>query len=436
VLALRLIVEWDGVVLEDRLFRHRDLVLVGTGPHATVVAPGPEERYVAFVRRGDAWELRLPAGVARALEVPGEPAHDGAMAVRRTLAVAGVEAARCGALQFAGATVSFELVPLAGARGDRALWGWTAAALLLALAGGGSYELVRAYHGDDSESWAHMRPQPRPERGHLHVRLGPDGAGASRPQAGLGAALHGTADGGKTPLPPTPPPVQSTRALHPTPAPAAPSRAERIERAQAALLNADLRRAADEFSRAEKEGPLDYDQLNWLGLAHYMQGAYDQASDAWERARTLDPDRADAINNLANVAKRRHDEHAERSLIDAALSLSSDDCHATNGLALILAKGGKNREALAMLERSDAACGGGYAYTAIQRAAVLALAGDRDGAFGELERGLGQLDRLVPIKEFEVWNDLTLDPAFASLRGDRRFIALVQRYLPRASRKG
>ncbi len=466
MLALRIIVEWDGTVVEDRLYRERDLVLVGSGPAAQTVAPGPDGRYVAFVRRGNAWSLHVPAGVVRAIDVPGEPLADGERGYKRTLSLSGVETARCGSLVFDDASgevggasrdasgeavpgrrpatiVTFELCELGGTRRDRALYGWAAAALLLAVVGGGTYKLSRMLGPGDRPQWGRPEPLAARDANYLRIKLGPDGKGASRPQAGRGQMLRARPRGTKKALK-KPPQVASVAKRHlgnrKAPAivkPTVKPRVELIQEAQAALLNADLREAVDSFSKAEKDGPLDYDQLNWLGLAHYMQGSYDDAERVWQKARALDPLRPDAINNLANVAKRRGDTAAEIALIGEALSLSPNDCHATNGLALALAKSSdpaQRARAAAMLATSDTACGGDYAYTSIQRAALFALDGQRDAAFKALESGLAHVDTLVPIKEFEVWTDLTLDPAFASLRGDARFTSLTTRYLPRATK--
>ena len=94
-----MMVEWDGMVVEDRLYRKRSRVLVGSGPAANSVAPGPEGRYIAFVRRRDAWSLEVPPGMVRAIEVPGESVADGASGYRRTLSLSG-ESTRCGSFRF------------------------------------------------------------------------------------------------------------------------------------------------------------------------------------------------------------------------------------------------------------------------------------------------------------------------------------------------
>ncbi len=440
MLALRIIVEWDGAVVEDRLYRERDLVLVGSGPAAHSVAPGPEGRYVCFVRRGEAWQLHVPGGLVRAIDVPGEALVDGDKGYKRTLALVGVETVRCGSLVFEDAIVTFELCEMGRKRRDAALLGWAAAALLLALAGSFGYQVVRAVGNGERRQWGRPQPLASRDASTLRIRLGPDGNGASRPQAGRGQTLHGQAHGTKRPpakselLATAPARHLGNRHAPKRIVPTAKPRTQLLDEAEAALLNADLREAVDGFSKADKDAPLDYDQLNWLGLAHYMQGQYDDAERVWQKARTMDPMRPDAINNLANVAKRRGDTAAEIALINDALALAPDDCHATNGLALALAKSNERARTTETLAKSDAACGGNYAYTSIQRAALLALDGHRDAAFEELEAGLARIDTLVPIKEFEVWTDLTLDPAFASLRGDARFATLTAKYLPRAAK--
>jgi hypothetical protein len=123
------------------------------------------------------------------------------------------------------------------------------------------------------------------------------------------------------------------------------------------------------------------------------------AQATWSRARVLDPSRPEAINNLASVAKRR----------------------------------GDIASALRLLDRGDVDCGGHYPYPATQRAGILALDGRREQALAQLELGLAAVDALLPIKEFEVLEDLRCDAAFAALRGDARFAALIARYLPRAA---
>jgi hypothetical protein len=470
-IAIRVRVTWDDTILEDRVFVGRKQVRIGAGQWAQASTPGQADRYVTLRRRGAGIELRIDPGAAEVIEFPGEERVDlGGMTtpfVRRLDPPYGSGKLTVGAANGTPTTIEFERVVVGDQARDRALLAWTAAAAVLALLSGGSYRLVRLFGDGDKPQWGRPPTISDRDASRMRVRIGPDGVGASRPQAGRGSALHGTPTGTPRALLAEShswPNLPETQAAHPrprhpsiersgtlaveppavrtnrrpptvtlTPRVKEPPRDQVIEEAQGALLAADLRRAIDSFSRASKQAPLDYDQLNWLGLAHYLTAEYDDAERVWKEARVLDANRPDAVNNLASVAKRRGRTDEELALLAAALALQPKDCHASNSLALAQAKSGRRDQALATLAESDVSCGGGYAYTAIQKAGILALSGDRDGALTELESGLSRVDTLIAVKEFEVWIDLSLDPAFSSLRASPRFAQLVTKYLPRAA---
>jgi Flp pilus assembly protein TadD len=466
-LAIRVRVTWDETVVEDRLWVGRRPVRIGAGRLAAAATPGERERYATLRLRGKALELRIEPGAAARVEFPGEPPVEvGDQPYVRLLQPpfgSGRLVVLCDGKE---TLVDFERTQVGDEAGDRALWAWGAAALFLATMGGGGYKLVRQYGDGDRPLFGRPPALSEHDASRVRVQIGPDGLGAMRPQAGRGIALNGRSDAHRrTPTPPTN--AQQARksvrkasrinpdnhavkvasigtgpiGARPSVGPDDPtarvvdkrSRAEQLEDAQSALLAADLRKAIDSFSAANKTTPLDYDQMNWLGLAHYLTGELPQAQETWNHARGWDPSRADAINNLASVAKRRGDTDGELLLLREALEHSPNDCHATNSLALALAKKGDRVAALKTLKDSDVSCGGNYAYTNIQMAGILALGGDTAGALKQLELGLSRVDTMIPVKEFEVLTDLTLDPAFASLRSQPGFAALIQKYLPRAA---
>ncbi len=463
-LAFRIRVIWDDTIIEDHL-HDGGRVLIGAGPLANVVVPGKIGHYASLVRRGKGFQITIPPGGAESVEFPGEDAIDLSQAaepfVRQLDPPFG-----SGRLRVGSAVVEFERAEMLREQRDRLIYAWAAAAAVLAMMAGGSYRLVRLFGDGDKPQWGNPPSLTDRDASRMRVRIGPEGVGASRPQAGRGFALRGSSESPKLAMQterPDKKPAKKPKAARPKQIPTTgvvvakaqdgqvkgqdpegvveavtvkptkeKSRSEVIEDAQSALLAADLRRAIDSFSHAAQKGPLEYDQLNWLGLAHYLSGDYLEAEKVWGQARDIDGARADAVNNLASVAKRRGDGEAELKYLEAALAIAPEDCHASNSLALAQAKYGKG-DALATLAKSDVSCGGNYAYTAIQKAGILAMRGDVDKALDELEKGLARVDTLIPIKEFEVLTDLKLDPAFAKLRTTPKFASLVTKYLPRAA---
>ena len=453
-LALRLRVSWADDIIEDQVHVASE-VLVGSAAEAKVILPGRPGLPARFRRGRDGYRLTLPPGFADHLTVFGEaPVGDRELGAPLELHLG----PGLGSLRVGGTELLFEVLRLDRERDRLRLAGALTAVAAVSMMAASSYQLVRQLGDGRDHRWGQLTLGTERAR-FLRVAVGPTGEGASRLALGEGSSRRPPALAHlgelatvkalrprlKTPRRPAPPRSQPSApprpSLTPTMAPAPPppstmepeERRELLGQGQQALLAAELRTAVDSFSRAAQTDELDYDNLNWLGLAHYFLGEYDRAAARWQAAMAMDPHRPDAINNLGGIARRRGDLETEIGWYQRALETRADDCHALNSLALALAKQGRLAEAEETLERSDGACGGGYAYTNIQRAGIRALAGRTTEAMEELEKGLGGVDTLVALKEYEVLADLLLDPAFASLRSHPRFAPLTAQYLPRAT---
>ena len=173
------------------------------GLAATTVAPAPKAALRRLrARAAKAWTLRVPAGVvARDRGARRDAGVDGAAGYKRTLSLTGVETARCGSLVGDDAIVCFELCEMGGpSRRDRALYG---------VGDGGG--VARARSAAAPTSWRARSATATGRSGDgrsrsrrvdanvLRIKIGPDGKGASRPQAGRGAMLHAPAKGTKKP---------------------------------------------------------------------------------------------------------------------------------------------------------------------------------------------------------------------------------------------
>ncbi len=469
-LALRIRVTWADDVIEDVV--HESAVKVGAGAHADVVAPGEPDRLVRFFRGRRGYRMVVPAGAAERVEFPGEdPMTPEALAAgfERSVGVG------CGRFVVGGAEVDFEVLRTERDFAWLYLTTGLASVALLALFAGFGYHIVRQWGDGRSPRWGEPTALGSDQAKFLRVTMAPTAQGASKLAAGEGLTLHGVVDSPllraaapkkvvaeekkpaarkKVARKPkvVPPVVDDDDAVEGAAVPqvvqndddsdddkdadeSADSDADSaklLQTGQQALLAAELRSAIDSLTSAEKTDSLDYDNLNWLGLAHYFLGENAEAERRWEAALELDPSRPDAVNNLGGIARRRGDTDGEIAAYEKALGLKAGDCHALNSMALALAKKGRFDDARKTLAESDTACGGNYAYTSIQRAGILSLEGHTGDAMAELEKGLARVDTLIPIKEYEVEADLLLDPAFAPLRKLPTFETLTAKYLPRA----
>lgn len=86
------------------------------------------------------------------------------------------------------------------------------------------------------------------------------------------------------------------------------------------------------------------------GLHLYRKGSYAVARDSFQAALALRPDDPDLLFNLGRCAERLSQQEEAERLYRACLKQRADHDDARYGLCMLLAKGGRRSEAVAMVE--------------------------------------------------------------------------------------
>ncbi len=374
---------FNGELVEDRVLTVDRVVRIGEGPGAEVSFPGAD---VAVVRMGDRLAVR-----GRQLE-EGEEVR---------ISLGPVE-------------VAVEHTVRANLPGEWAgLWDrrFFAAALLVTAVG--------AWF-DALDLWLEDLPQDSPELlADLHHLLPVAGEASSRSRA---AALPAGADGG-LPLP-SATPVQIADGPRHLPddhltgmgwcawyrneVPADDQALEAYDRLALEPTDASARRV----------------------LARSAYNADDFAEAAWHYRWLLrhHADDRDARFRLAQAEGRRGNHRIEADLYRSLLDEDPDNLLALSGLSVALVRLNRLDEAVILLDELAGAAPESP-LTELTSARVEALLGHDNAALEALDRAFTSREQLSQELQLEFRRDLALDPAFASLRKDRRLRSVVHRHL-------
>jgi superkiller protein 3 len=199
-----------------------------------------------------------------------------------------------------------------------------------------------------------------------------------------------------------------------------PEAAERNNRGIALLKEGKAAEAAAHFRAAVELSPGFADAQGNLAFAYEKAGKLDDAMTAYQKLLQLDPKNATALNNLATLYSRsgRHDD----AIREYEALLQRDPGNETARRNLDTAKRNKG----ILQERDDQSARALKAAevrpqdprAAYEVARVYAQQGDTDSALTWLAKAL-QLG-------YEQTDFVEVDPAFASVRKDSRFGALLQ----------
>lgn len=167
--------------------------------------------------------------------------------------------------------------------------------------------------------------------------------------------------------------------------------------------------------------------LQQLAYYQYLAEDYEGCRETYDRFIALAPEDAGGFNNLALVYKRRGEYAKEEGYYRLALAMEPDNVHVLNNLAVNLAHQGRHAEAWATMERLEQ-LDPQDPYADLHRAKLMAAQGRQDEALRYLEQALAGVGALDTFHHIEFRQDIRVDPAFASLRADPAFQALLMRY--------
>lgn len=193
---------------------------------------------------------------------------------------------------------------------------------------------------------------------------------------------------------------------------------------------------ADPLARAASER-LAVDETDGAARRTLANAAYNAdrfESAAWHYQMLTWADQADggALLGLARAQRRRGHHASEIQVYQRILTAWRDHSGALGGLATALGRMGRLDEAASTLEQLEIVAPEDP-YTDVALATVAAIEGRNVDALEALDRAVRDRGRLPPDLQIELRRDLALDPAFASLRKDKRLRGILRRHLGAAA---
>jgi TolB-like protein/Tfp pilus assembly protein PilF len=175
--------------------------------------------------------------------------------------------------------------------------------------------------------------------------------------------------------------------------------------------------AIQEMQRARDLDPLNVVIHTYLGMLFYFGGRYQDAVTQLRNTIRMAPDFAEVHNTLFRVHLEQHKLGEARAELDRSHALMGQTVPGLADAQLAAVEGHADlaRQLLAACERTHAR----EYISPGSVACVYAALGDRDGAFRTLDRAFEERDGMLAYAR--------IFPAFAPLRSDPRFTALLRR---------